>query len=453
MPLTLIDICNIICNNTVTMVDIIYQGKPETWNLIRNKESIINYLSSLNMGACKLTNSVIKNDSRIFGTGAYGTVYLVHKHGNMKPFIVKKVKPYPPDTDTFGDYPCKLKKSRSINQSYYDIKSGNIITKEYKVPINSYLCMNNSYNEYILNTLVTEKVYPHCKNFMEMFNIINCDNREFMFSEYNEPSMTVSNFIRRNINNTDYWIKSIIFQILFAITTYQRILPGLSHNDLKLDNIIVNIDQNMNMYKYKNQSFVVGPTYICKIIDWGVSVHWKAKLNDNSEVVVGYPKAVYGQMVKINEVDQMPNEVDQMPDFNQIIADFKLTSPSPTPNPKVIDKDNEILTVPNWYCQNYDVAFFLQTMRVLTTGMKLTKSIKFIEKLMVKLFDNTSIEEIDKIIFKYDLYRPNVKMLPKYKTTAEDFITDKYLFGEFMVAEHHLPDPNKFNNVLLGEIK
>lgn len=198
--------------------------------------------------------------------------------------------------------PCQLKKDFVIRKYYYipsPTEIGNYekadLSSVFVYPQGSYVCANNTYSEYAISSLLSERKLV---NVMNVFGFSMCSSElstyDYTFME--KVDGTVVQLPSRIKNLNEKMIESILVQGLFCISNMSRSLI-IQHNDLHLSNIgYVKIDRkqkklyNAEYFNYEiDEKCVkcVNPGFVLKILDFGLSVKYSSPIIASALTVDG----------------------------------------------------------------------------------------------------------------------------------------------------------------------
>lgn len=183
----------------------------------------------------------------------------------------------------------------SYNNNKYALKIQNIMSNYYRNQnvfreINLYKYINNLDNNYLklfFTKLYGYEIYNNCehkqerKNSIEKQRYFNIDNTKLCIKFLMEfkGTETLHNFFIKNKNKlTEKQIYSFCIQVCNII--YILYLGGYSHNDLHLNNIMIQKTnlKFFNFMKYK----IPYEGYQLSAIDYGKNIHKKYKIKDNT---------------------------------------------------------------------------------------------------------------------------------------------------------------------------
>ena len=135
--------------------------------------------------------SLLKNTGKKLGSGKYATVYL------------------------YNDYAVKV-----INHRHYN-----------HIPV-----INGHIEAQILNVLKNKITYMYYSpNIMTMYQYIPDKKTDYIVME--KLDKTFWNYLQNDPK--EYIVKGIVMQVLFTLAIIQTVIPGFRHNDLKVDNILL----------------------------------------------------------------------------------------------------------------------------------------------------------------------------------------------------------------------
>jgi serine/threonine protein kinase len=97
---------------------------------------------------------------------------------------------------------------------------------------------DGSFEAKIMMLLKNKLLYSYrTPNIITMFQYIPTEKTDYLVME--KLDTTFWSYIRNNLD--DHIIKAIILQVLFTLLIIQNTIPGFRHNDLKIDNILLDV--------------------------------------------------------------------------------------------------------------------------------------------------------------------------------------------------------------------
>jgi serine/threonine protein kinase len=312
----------------------------ETLNIINTGGHLVEYLSK-SSEICPLIDSEIKLIKEL-GKGEYGTAFLIKIDGMGEKHYVAKVStnkcsylkiyikedgktlrsiseeletkdmiPIKTFIELNGNNPDKIY-SKGTHKFIYPGYSKMCLTSKtinYKknngtgeiiVPKGSYLCDSESYSEYIIAILCADLYRKGISvNFLDVFGFASCPqqnkclSKQYTFME--KAGETLHSYLKKNKKDATLLEVSFI-QIIHAIGVYQKHYK-LQHNDLHMDNILIEEVNSDTLYKnkkiyeadwyhykiYNTNIYLPKTNILIKIVDFGFSVKYTEPIIGNKK--------------------------------------------------------------------------------------------------------------------------------------------------------------------------
>jgi hypothetical protein len=193
-----------------------------------------------------------------------------------------------------SDKVCKTDKD-VICKVHIEEEVRSLVSTTFVYPKGSYMCKNTGYIEALVSELCS-RLYTSrkCTNFVEVFGMSTCAHvGELGMEVYDYTFMevldsTVWKFLKPRRFEDDYedHITNIIIQVLFAISSMQRIY-GIQHNDLHADNVMCLFDEREAEYfSYDidgTRVYLPNMGYIVKIVDFGLASKYSIPMATEKE--------------------------------------------------------------------------------------------------------------------------------------------------------------------------
>lgn len=168
---------------------------------------------------------------RKIGEGASGEVFTVKNKDTDKLYIVKKTF-YTSDSITELKISCQLKSLISNNITY-------------SFNVNKFYDISN----------------------MDETGIMRNAKYIYLFTQYRNYDLTA---VFNEFDLTDYQLICMLFELIYSINVAREIL-GFSHNDIKTDNILVDISLFPRRYLIGNKKYYINSIYKIYITDYNTS--------------------------------------------------------------------------------------------------------------------------------------------------------------------------------------
>lgn len=178
---------------------------------------------------------------------------------------------------------CNINKINVIRPiTFFELNGNDIFLNKNSSKIGIYLNkfythnkINNNFGCIIYknytDSITLDSVLKNIHIITNNYNIDNLNNIDI--SNFKNLEYKFLKIIDNNINNIEYLIDSIIFQILFTLYKITSIYPSFRHNDLHMKNVIIypkNKEKN-SYYTLDNKIYIINKKYKLKLIDYELS--------------------------------------------------------------------------------------------------------------------------------------------------------------------------------------